>query len=40
MYDDEEIYSELQKLKVNVENIKRADLRHEQLRNIANSKKK
>ncbi|HYY49442.1 MAG TPA: hypothetical protein VE643_01115 [Nitrososphaeraceae archaeon] len=34
MSEDEEIYSELQKLNVNVEDIKRADLGLEQLREI------
>ena len=34
MSEDEEIYSELQKLNVNVEDIKRADLELEQLREI------
>ncbi len=34
MSENEEIYSELQKLNVNVEDIKRADLGLEQLREI------
>ena len=32
--EDKEIYSELQKLNVNIDDIKAANLRHEQLRGI------
>jgi hypothetical protein len=32
--EDKEIYSELQKLNVNIDDIKAANLRHEQLRGV------
>jgi CheY-like chemotaxis protein len=38
--EDKEIYAELQKLKVNVDDIKAANLRHEQLRNLIEILKK
>jgi hypothetical protein len=38
--EDKEIYSELQKLNVNIDEIKRATIRHEQLRKILEILKK
>jgi CheY-like chemotaxis protein len=38
--EDKEIYTELQKLKVNVDDIKAANFRHEQLRNLLEILKK
>jgi CheY-like chemotaxis protein len=38
--EDKEIYSELQKLNVNVKHLKAANLRHEQIRNLLDSLKR